>query len=479
MPALLKARSTRVAGSQRDWTLAVFGRSCATLGVACVLLAACNSNLAKPRMAMDAPAPVVSTVATVIPAPAVPTPATPPEPFWVALRARFAMPDCDYDTTVMTWARWYTKNPSGFALSLRQSMPFLMLVADRLAQHGIPAEFAFLPYIESNYTALDARGNRAAGIWQLIPDTAREAGLHVGRHYDGRLDVSASTDAAIKLLARYHDVFDSWRLADMAFNAGEYAVRKRFDGEHATYSASELAQLRVQRGTHEHLAKLLAMACIARNPARFEVQLPEPADADFLLAVDFPAAVDLQLAARLAGMDATRLRQFNPGYRNGRMPEGGPYRLLVPRANEPALQASLAKIPQALWGDWHERTLRRTQTLGVLAGANAIDVSVLTTVNGNAAGTQLAAGTTVLLPGRGTTRADAAPRNTAATISGTHVVRAGDTLWDIAREAHVSVRDLRRWNDLAAASRLHIGQRLRLHAAEADPETSAVAASAH
>lgn len=479
MPALLKTRSTRVAVSQRDGKLAAFGGSCATLGVACVLLAACSSNPAKPRMAMDTPAPVVPAVEPEIPARVVPAPAPPPEPFWVALRARFTMPDCDYDAAVMKWARWYTENPSGFALSLRQSMPFLMLVADRLAQHGIPGEFAFLPYIESNYTALDARGDRAAGIWQLMPDTAREAGLRVGRHYDGRLDISASTDAAIKLLARYHDVFDSWRLADMAFNAGEYAVRKRFDGEHATYSASELAQLRVQRGTHEHLAKLLAMACIARNPARFEVQLPEPADADFLHTVDFAAAVDLQLAARLAGMDATRLRQFNPGFRNGRMPEGGPFRLLVPREKEPALQASLAKIPQALWGDWHERTLRRTQTLAVLASANAIDVSVLATVNGNVADTQLAAGTTVLLPGRDTTRTDAVPRNTTTAISGTHVVRAGDTLWNIAREARVSVRDLRRWNDLAAASRLQIGQRLRLHAAEADPGTGAVAASAH
>jgi len=104
-------------------------------------------------------------------------------------------------------------------------MPFLLVVLEQIEQRKMPGEFAFLPYIESNYTALASSGDRSAGIWQLMPDTAREAGLRITREYDGRLDVYASTTAALDLLERYNEQFGDWRLADMAFNAGELASR--------------------------------------------------------------------------------------------------------------------------------------------------------------------------------------------------------------------------------------------------------------
>lgn len=460
---------------QRDWKLAAFGGGCSLLGAACLLLAACSTQPAKPQnpapppLATPSPDAVAAGLPTVAPA------AAPPVPFWVALRARFAMPGCEYNTAVMRWAHWYTENPSGFTLSVRQSLPLLMLVAERLAQRDIPGEFAFLPYIESNYMPLESSGKRAAGIWQLMPDTAREAGLPVGRSYDGRLDIAASTDAALQLLGHYHDVFDSWRLADMAFNAGEFAVRRHFDGENASYSATELSRLQLRHGAHDHLAKLLAMACIVRDPTRFAVQLPEPEAGDYLVQTVLPAALDLQLAARLAGLDAARLRQLNRGFRKARMPAAGPFHLLLPRTHGDALQAGLNAIPQALWSHWHAITLRKPETVGVLASAYQIDEAVLAAANAIGVDAQLAAGAQVLLPGRG--EADLAPTLDAS--ADTHIVRAGDTLWDIARGAHVSVPELRRWNGLTDNARLRIGQHLRLQAAHAAGATGTVAASAH
>src|SRR5436309_1175542 len=135
---------------------------------------------------------------------------------------------------------------------------------------------------ESTYTQAGAEGkrlatgrDRAAGIWQLMPDTAREAGLPINRDYDGRLDVYASTLAALDLLERYHEEFGDWRLADMAFNAGEYGIKDLRGNNSDAPSAAELAHLRAPAHAHEHLAKLLAVSCVVADPERFQVELPE------------------------------------------------------------------------------------------------------------------------------------------------------------------------------------------------------------
>lgn len=459
----------------RDWRMAALGGSCTTLGAACVLLAACTTNSVKPHIATT-PTPTPTANNAPAAAPAAPVSAAPAAAVspWVALRARFALSDCDYNAAVLHWARWYTEDASGFELSLRQSLPFMLIVADHLAQHDMPGEFAFLPYLESNYTPLSSSGDRAAGIWQLMPDTAREAGLRIARGYDGRLDILASTNAALTLLAHYHDLFDDWRLADMAFNAGEYAVRQRFDSAHAPYTVAEIDHLSLPRGAHDHLAKLLALACIVRDPARFDVQLPEPEASDRLVEAEFAAPLDLLLAARLAGVDATRLHQLNPGYRNGRMPAAGPFHLLLPPAGRDALTAALNQLPQALWANWYAIVLHQPETVALLASANNLDAQTLAVANGLPADAQLAAGARLLLPGR------AASESVATTTeSTTHTVRTGDTLWRIAHDAHVALEDLRRWNGLDADARLHIGQRLRLQAPDANAAAAAVAASAN
>ena len=70
-------------------------------------------------------------------------------------------------------------------------------------------------------------------MWQLDPDTAREEGLLVNADYDARLDILASTTAALALIERYQKEFGDWRLADMAFNSGEYRVKNLLRGRDA------------------------------------------------------------------------------------------------------------------------------------------------------------------------------------------------------------------------------------------------------
>jgi membrane-bound lytic murein transglycosylase D len=66
----------------------------------------------------------------------------------------------------------------------------------------------------------------AAGVWQLMPATAREFGLRVKRGKDDRLDILKATRAAAKLLARNHRMLKSWPLAVTGYNHGAYGVKR-------------------------------------------------------------------------------------------------------------------------------------------------------------------------------------------------------------------------------------------------------------
>ena len=183
-----------------------------------------------------------------------------------------------------------------------------------------------------------------------------------------------------------------------------------------------------------------------------------------------PAPVDLRLAARLAGLDITRLRQLNPGYLRGNMPAEGPFQLLVPATRRRLVEQTLGKLPQYVWRNWHEVVLKQTETLDLFAMMGDIDPTALAAVNGHAATASLPPGTRLLLPGvaadTNAAIAEAAPTpadEALAQLPESLVVHAGDTLWDIARRYGLHVEDLLRWNGLSRGGTLRLGQHILLN----------------
>jgi membrane-bound lytic murein transglycosylase D len=430
------------------------------LGVGLLLLAACAAPPTRAPQAPPTPTPIASPPAVATPAPEAPVVDMSP---WSRLRSLFAMRDCDYSPEVQRRAHAYARSPRGFAASWKPALPFLGLVVDELEQRGLPGEFAMLPYVESTYRPIPSRGNQPAGMWQLMPDTARGAGLVIRKDYDERLDALASTDAALDLIAAYHKEFADWRLADMAFNSGEFRVKKLLGERDARdLSAEELAKFTFNRITHEHLARLLALACIVEDPARFGVMLPEPGAPDRLRRVDIGHGMDLRLAAKLAGVPVDDLRRWNAGYRRNRMPDGGPHRLLLPEERVERFQAAADAIPPTLWNDWREERAARTSGIASWAAQLGIPVAALAAANAVGEDATVTAATRLLLPGR---EAEAVDDDAVASNGKgsrrTHVIVAGDSLSSVAHRYAIPLRRLRQLNPQANGT-LHLGQKLRL-----------------
>ena len=468
--------------ARRDRRLLAVSACCATLGSAFILLAACSTPAVRHTASesiVPPPPPVAVSDLTIEPKSPPPlsnnTPASP----WPRLRARYAMPGCDYSPTVRQFAAQMAASPTNLSAALKDAMPFLLIVTEQIEKYDMPGEFAFLPWVESSYNMIPARGDGVAGMWQLMPFTARENGLRVDADYDGRLDVTASSRTALGLLKQYKQSFGDWRLANMAFNAGENSVRAAL-GNRRSITPTEIAKLRLNQVNYEHLIKLLAVSCIVSEPERFRVELPEPESSDVLAQLELQAPVDLRLAAKLAGIDVGELQRLNPAYIKGRMPERGPFHLLVPATRRAAVEKALGMLPQYAWQNWREVKLQQPQSLDTLSMAYDVDAVALGQINHVGAATTLPAGTKLMVPGRGidapsvagiavaSVSEAAAKSSTRAVVAagkeGTCTVRSGDTLWDIANRYGVRMEDLLHWNRLSRNATLRLGQKLLLSA---------------
>ena len=432
------------------------------------LVGACSMQ--PPRPAPEAPAPPAPPPPEAKPPPApAPVPESAPESHpvgvispWQRIRDRMAMKGCEYRPQVMRWAKRYTASPRRFAASWERALPFLLVVVDELERRDLPGEFAMLPYVESGYQPVAGNGDRPAGMWQFDGDTARSQGLVVTADYDARLDAIASTTAALGLIERYEKEFGDWRLADMAFNSGEYRVKNLLKGRDAhSLGAAELGKLAFNQITHDHLDRLLALSCIVADPDRFAVELPDLDPGQRLKSITLQSGMDVRLAARLAGLDPVEMKRLNAAYRRYRMVSGVPYALVMPSANVERFRNAAQSIPVALWNDWREQKAARTSGLASWAAEVGIPVAVLAAANAIGEGETVGPTTRLLLPGHETERPpEAAPPPS-------YIVKAGDTPVGIARQCGIPLAALKRMNPRLDAKHLKPGQRLRI-AVDAD-----------
>lgn len=425
------------------------------LGALAATLAACATGGPRMPTGIEASAPATTMppaatppVRASAPAPvAVPEqpPATAPG-FWERMVAGFRFGSCDARPAVAKEARRYTAS-GRFAAMLEPMLPKMVFVLDEVERRGLPTEFVLLPIVESHYRLLPGRGNRPAGPWQMVPGTARAHGLAIRADYDGRLDLAASTAAALEHIDRLADRFgEDWTAVVKAYNAGEYRVRRARDG-----AGAEAVYRGLTASTLAYHARLHALACIVATPERFGVGLPAVPPGSALAAFEVRSDLDLDLAAAASGIDRRAILAANPAIRGERAPRGS--HLVLPASAVERLKTGLAPIPPDRLAHWGPRTTDGA-AWPALAAASGMGAEALAAANGSSADGDPPA--SIVAP-------VAAPRDaTARSDADTYVVRAGDSPWAIARRLRVRLADLLSVNGLDRGSVLRPGQQLRI-----------------
>ena len=96
----------------------------------------------------------------------------------------------------------------------------------------VPPQLVWVAEVESAFDRRAQSPAGAAGLFQLMPATAKRFGLSTWP-FDQRFQPAPSAAAAAQYLKFLHDKFGSWRLALAAYNSGEGTVQKLLTRHHA------------------------------------------------------------------------------------------------------------------------------------------------------------------------------------------------------------------------------------------------------
>jgi membrane-bound lytic murein transglycosylase D len=126
------------------------------------------------------------------------------------------------------WARLRVQRgvADNFRAGIGRARKNLVQIHEILAAENVPSEIAALPFVESMYNPTARSSAGAAGLWQLMPATARGLGLTVKRGRDDRYDILKATRGAARMLRQNYAILGSWPLAITAYNHGPNGVRR-------------------------------------------------------------------------------------------------------------------------------------------------------------------------------------------------------------------------------------------------------------
>jgi peptidoglycan lytic transglycosylase D len=366
--------------------------------------------------------------------------------------------------------KWFLKHPDYLDRVFIRAQRYLPFIVAELEHRDLPLELALLPIVESAYDPFAYSHGRAAGLWQMIPGTAKRFGIKQNWWYDGRRDVVDSTRAALDYLEYLRDFNNGdWLNAIASYNSGEGNVRRAVRRNTQANKPVDFWSLRLPKETSMYVPKLLALVEIVADPAKYNVTLPRvPNEPQFVVA-DIGSQLDLALAAELAGVDIDTIYQFNPGYNRWSTDPSGPHSLVMPVDVAEDFKIALNDVPVSERVRWQRHKVRDGEAISQIAEKYNTTVATIRSAN-NLRGNTIRAGHYLMIPvatkplSAYSKSADARlARTQNKTRSGNkieHIVASGESFWTISQRYKVTTRQLAAWNGMAPRDTLSVGKKL-------------------
>ena len=310
----------------------------------------------------------------------------------------------DSHPDVDKWIQYFTSGRGREYMQayLERSSRYLPLMRSVLKEADLPTDLVYVALIESGFSPKALSRSNAVGYWQFIYGTGKRYGLRIDGFVDERRDPVLSTRAAANYFKDLYSLFGSWHLALAAYNSGEYRVNRavlRHYNRDFWFLSSKKA---LPRETRNYIPKLIAAIHIARNPEKHgfhNLNYQAPINYE-LLKVKQP--ISLVKLAKQIGMSFEEIKSLNPLYKGEYVPiYEKEISIRIPVDRLAVAQASLEKSQMnEPKHSWHYHYWYR--------------------------------------------------------------VRRGDSLYKIARRHKITVRKIRRENNLGNSSLLRIGQKLKI-----------------
>jgi membrane-bound lytic murein transglycosylase D len=393
----------------------------------------------------------------------------------------------DFPVTINRQVQYYLDSFTGkdrynFGLWLARSGRYVPMIQQQLVEAGLPKDLAYLAMIESGYNERAYSRAKAVGIWQFIKSTGRNYGLQINAYVDERRDPIKSTRAAVAYLSALYNEFGSWYLAVAAYNAGEGKIRKAIR-KYETTDFWEIAQGRyLKLETKRYVPKLIAAIMISKEPENYgfdNIRYEEPLEYE---TVDVPRWTSVKAVAVACDMHPDELKKYNNELRRDfTPPESSPYPFKIPVGKGQEVEKNLPRVQAVVSTSFKTHTVRSGETLNSICKKYGLTKTVVLKSN-NLRSAGLQPGQRLRIPYQ-TTTYEMLPEGSvsrgylaAEALDGNfiiHKVRAGDTIYELARIYSVPVHLIAAWNDIQDISRIRAGEQLVFYVRKA--ETTQVA----
>jgi len=323
-------------------------------------------------------------------------------------------------------------------------------------EFGLPTELMYLSLVESGFNPRAFSRARASGPWQFMKATGRMYKLNVSWYVDERRDPIKSTVAAAHHLRDLYDRFGSWPLALAAYNAGSGKVSRAIR-KTGTRDFWKIRRTRyIRRETKDYVPRFIAATLIAKNPTAYGFLAPD-GDRHAFEEVLISKPVQLAAITKETGISLEELKRLNPELRRNIVPrtKGPGYHLKVPVG-----MASLVATHHVTFPVWTQPPppptqwyrVRRGDSLSVVARRFRMKVGQLKNMN-NLSSNLIRVGARLRVRGGDEDYADDQIIR--------YRVRYGDSLGKIANRFGTSIRQLKKLNKLSTHL-IYPGDRLRV-----------------
>ncbi len=388
---------------------------------------------------------------------------------WQRIRSQLNF-DIPQNQRVISQRNWYVNHKSYLDRVAKRAEPFIYYIVEELEKNDMPIEMALLPIVESAFDPFAYSHGRASGMWQFVPGTGKRFGMKQNWWYDGRRDVIASTQGAIKYLKYLHKFFDGdWLLALAAYNSGEGRVRAAVRKNRKKNKPTDFWSLSLPKETRAYVPKLLALADIIKRPDDFKVKLYPIKNQAVITQIDIGSQLDLAKAAELAQLTLAELQRLNPGFNRWATDPDGPHYLVIPKNKADIFTEKLSHLTDKDRLSWQRYKIKNGDSLSVIANKFKTSTKLIKQIN-NIKGSQIRAGKHLLIPVATASldhyvfsqdqRLVKQQNRQQAGRKIIHTVKRGDTLWDLSRAYKVKTSSIARWNNMAPRDTLKLGQKL-------------------
>jgi hypothetical protein len=164
--------------------------------------------------------------------------------------------------------------------SFANSHKYKGIIEEELQRQGMPLAFYYLAMHESLLDSAIVSRVGARGLWQFMPQTARDYGLKVPDNWenlpaesDQRTNPRLATQAGVKYVKTLYAEFGDVALAMAAYNAGEGRIRKELRNIDDPINNRDFWYIyrmgTLAAETNEYVPKIIATMIIDKNRSRY------------------------------------------------------------------------------------------------------------------------------------------------------------------------------------------------------------------